>query len=119
VRGLRASGRAADDVARADPARFVAVAQRALALHDEEHLLLGAMTVERARALAGRDDVVRIAEVLGSKQRPDAHGTAFEAFALGEVLELQLVEVDDQESVDAYADLTDDELLQRLSERLG
>ena len=31
----------------------------------------------------------------------------------------ELVEVADQESVDAYEDLTDDELLQQLSERLG
>ena len=31
----------------------------------------------------------------------------------------ELVEVADQESVDAYDDLTDDELLQQLSERLG
>jgi phthiocerol/phenolphthiocerol synthesis type-I polyketide synthase B len=31
----------------------------------------------------------------------------------------ELVEVADQESVDAYDDLTDDELLRQLSERLG
>jgi phthiocerol/phenolphthiocerol synthesis type-I polyketide synthase B len=31
----------------------------------------------------------------------------------------ELVELADQESSDAYEDLTDDELLQQLSERLG
>jgi phthiocerol/phenolphthiocerol synthesis type-I polyketide synthase B len=31
----------------------------------------------------------------------------------------ELVEVTDQESVDAYQDLTDDELLDELSQRLG
>src|SRR5689334_8540762 len=95
VGGFRATGRAADDVAGTDLPRLAAVAQRAGALHDEEHLFLGAVAVERARALARRDNIVRIAERLRAQQRPDAHGIGRERPALLEMLELELVEVDD------------------------
>src|SRR4029079_8553627 len=62
---------------------------------DEEHLLLAAMAVERARALPRRDDVVRVAEVLRGEQRPDARALGFEFVALLQMLELELIDVDD------------------------
>src|SRR5204863_10156813 len=95
VRGLGAAGRAADEVAGAHLAGLVAVAQEARALHDEEHLFLAAMAVERAGALAGRNHVVGIAEVLRAQQRADAHRVAAELVALLEMLELELVDVAD------------------------
>src|ERR1700682_2374358 len=58
VRRLRAADRAADHVASPDLSRLVAVAERSCALYDEEHLLFAAVAVERAGALARRDDVV-------------------------------------------------------------
>jgi hypothetical protein len=57
---------------------FLAVAQQALALHDEEHLLLAAVAVERARDLARLHHVVGVAEVLRAQQRADARGIALE-----------------------------------------
>src|SRR5438552_5365742 len=95
VRGFRAADRAADHVARANAAHLAAVAQRARALHDEEHLLFATVAVKRARALAGRDDIVRITEVLRTDERADANGIALELVALREMLELQFVDVDD------------------------
>src|SRR3984893_1375171 len=58
VRGFRAADRAGDHVAGADLSCLLAVAERSCALYDEEHLLFAAVAVERARALARRNDVV-------------------------------------------------------------
>jgi hypothetical protein len=44
------------------------------------------MTVERARALSGRDYIVGIAKVLRSEERPDTHGVALELIALRKML---------------------------------
>src|SRR6185436_7013227 len=74
---------------------LTAVAQRAAAAHDEEHLLLAAMAVERARALARRNDVVRVAEILCAEQRAHAREARLVLRALLEMLQLQLVDVDD------------------------
>src|SRR5262249_21119281 len=106
MRGVRAADRAADDVSGANLARLAAVAQRPRAAHDEEHLLLGAMTVERTRALARRHHVVGIAEVLRAEQRADAHRVALEVFSLLEVLELQVVDVDDPLVDDAHRSIS-------------
>src|SRR5258706_15951074 len=95
VRGVGPADRAADDIARADLAGFGAVAQRARARDDEEHLFLGTMTVERAAALARRQHVVGIAEMARAEQRADARRAPLELVAPGAVLELELVEVDD------------------------
>src|SRR5438552_10929175 len=94
VRRLGTTDRAADDVAGADPARFSAVAQGAGARHDEKHLLLGAMAVERAAALARRQHVVRVAQGARAQQRADARRVPFELVALRVVLQLELVEID-------------------------
>src|SRR6516164_7289339 len=94
MRSLRAAGRAADDVSRANLPRLVAVAKRACAANDEEHLLLGSVAVKRTGALAGRNHVIRIAEILCAEKRSDAHRIALEVFPFLEVLELQLVDVD-------------------------
>src|SRR6202158_4385330 len=95
VRRIGAAHRTADEVAGADFSCLVSIAKRAAALHDEEHLLLGAVAVERARALAGRDDIVGIPQVLCAEQRADAHGVALVLLTLREVLQLQFVDVDD------------------------
>src|SRR5512146_1404325 len=95
VRGLGAPGRAADEVPRAELPRLLPVAKRPAAAHDEEHLLLRAVAVERRGALAGRDHVVGVAQVPGAQELPHAHGVARELVALLEALELQLVDVHD------------------------
>src|SRR5712671_6531765 len=95
VRRLRPAHRAADDVARADPARLGAVAQGSRARDDEEHLFLGAMAMEGAGTLARRHHVVRIAQGARAKERADARRAPLELVALGAVLEVQLVEIDD------------------------
>jgi hypothetical protein len=69
--------------------------------------LLAAMAVEGARALAGRDDIVGVAEVLRAEQRPDAHRVALELVALREMLELQLADVDDSRIDDAHGMLAE------------
>src|SRR5438105_7199499 len=94
VRRLGTAHRTADDVAGADLALVLAVAKRAGARDDEEHFLLRAVAVERTAALAGRQHVVRVAELARAEQRPDARGMPFELFAFHAVLELQLIEVD-------------------------
>src|SRR3989440_6031948 len=55
---FRAADRAANHVAGPDLSCLLAVAERSCALYDEEHLLFAAVAVERARALAWRNDVV-------------------------------------------------------------
>src|SRR5690349_1209375 len=95
VRRLRSADRAADDIARPDPALFLAVAQRAAARDDEEHLFLGAMAVEGAAALARRQHVVGVAESTRAEQRTDARRAPLELVALHAVLEPQLIEVHD------------------------
>src|SRR2546428_1799735 len=95
MRGVRPADRAADEVARADLARLLAIAQRTGARDDEEHLLLGAMAVERAAALSRRQDIVGIAQITRAERWTDACRIPFELVALRAVLELELVEVDD------------------------
>src|SRR5262249_34892741 len=56
--------------------------------------LLRAVAVEGAAALAGRQHIVRIAELARAQERPDARGMPLELVAFRAVLELQLVEVD-------------------------
>ena len=60
------------------------------------------MAVERARSLAGLNDVVRIAKVFGAENRPDAREVGSEPVPLLEMLELQLVDVDDAIVDDAH-----------------
>src|SRR5690349_403469 len=69
MRRVGTADRAADDVARADLARLLAIAQRAAAGDDEEHLLLRAMAVERAAALARRQHIVGIAKLPRAEER--------------------------------------------------
>src|SRR5205823_2079784 len=94
-RRIGTAGRAADDVAGADLPRFAAVTQRPRARDDEEHFLLRAVAVERAGALSRRHDVVGIAELARAEERPDARTARGELVALGEILELELIQVDD------------------------
>src|SRR5205823_13260115 len=95
VRRLRAAHRTAYDVARADAARLLAIAQHPGPRDDEEHLLLRAVAVERAAALARRQHVVRVAERTRAKQRTDARRMPFELVAPRAVLELQVIKIDD------------------------
>ena len=83
VRGLGAADGAADEVAGAHLAPLGAVAQRPLAPHDEEHLLLAAVAVERARELAGLHHVVGVAQVLRAHQGAHAHRVGLELAADG------------------------------------
>src|SRR4029453_13727010 len=94
MRRLGSAGRTADDVAGADFSSLGTVTQHALAFDDEEHLLFSAMTVERTGAFPRRGKVIGKAEILGAEQRADAHGVALEHVAFGEMLELQLIDVD-------------------------
>src|SRR5690242_499794 len=70
VRGFRTAGGAGDDVAGADRVALGAIAQLAAAFEDDEHLLFGAVTVERAGALARRHH----GEVAAQLARADTAG---------------------------------------------
>src|SRR5881394_2702638 len=81
VGSLRTADGTADDIAGANLARLVAVTQRPGALDDEEHLFFAAMAVERTGALPGRNNIVRVTEVLRAKRRTDARRAGFEFVA--------------------------------------
>ena len=64
------------------------------------------MAVERTRALAGRHRVVRKTQILRAQQRPYAHRIAGEFFAVLEMLELELIDIDDFAVDDAHRSIS-------------
>src|SRR5262249_41207847 len=91
VGDLRPTRRAGDHVVLADRIALVAEAQLALALEDQEHLLLAAVAVERALHLAGRQDREVVAELAGADAAADRAAARGVRTVLLDVVERDLV----------------------------
>lgn len=96
VVGVFGPGRNGDDVAGLDGQQLAGHAQRALALDDDEHLLLGVVVVVGAALLAGRDDVEAGAELPGRGALGHGGALAVVARRAHEALARGVVEIADQ-----------------------
>src|SRR5688572_8760306 len=90
MRRLRAACRAGDQIAGSHRALVGSVTKRSVPLQDEEHFLVRPVAVERAAALARRDDRQRTTEVACADQRTEPGVARGEAIALLIELELDL-----------------------------
>ncbi len=95
VRHFGTTRRAGDHVVLPDRVARVAEAQLALALQDQEHLLLAVVAVERALGLAGGHDRQVVAELPGSDVIADLAATGSVEAVLLHVVERDLIEVHD------------------------